>query len=95
MYNFHPINRASSDVYRVHSAAQLVLDTPASRSLRSQSLKAAFHYSIQLQTWFSTRFAARFSPSSCGFATHFRPEFDFFVENLVANGSRFAGSCVC
>ena len=28
--------------------------------------------------WFSTRFAARFSTSSCGFATRFRPAFDFF-----------------
>jgi len=36
------------------------------------SVKAAFHYSSQLQTWFSTRFAARFSTSSCGFATRFR-----------------------
>jgi len=41
-------------------------------------LKAAFHYSSQLQTSFSTRFAARFSTSSCGFATRFRPAFDFF-----------------
>jgi len=49
----------------------------------------------RLQTWFSTRFAARFSTSSCGFATRFRPAFDFFVENLVANCSRFAGSCAC
>jgi len=32
-------------------------------------------------------------PSSCGFATRFRPAFDFFVENLVANRNRFAGSC--
>ena len=46
-------------------------------------LRATFHYSSQLQpakTWFSTRF----STSSCGFATCFRPAFDFFVENLVA-----------
>jgi len=35
-------------------------------------IKAAFHYSSQLQTWFSTRFAARFSTSLCGFATRFR-----------------------
>jgi len=35
-------------------------------------VKAAFHYSSQLQTCFSTRFAARFSTSSCGFATCFR-----------------------
>ena len=44
-------------------------------------LQAAFHHSSQLQTWlqtwFSTRFAARFSTSSCGFATRFRPAFDF------------------
>ena len=48
--------------------------------------KATFHYSRQLQTWsktrFLTRFANRFSTSSCGFATCFR---HFFVENLVAN----------
>ena len=41
-----------------------------------------FHYSSQLhtslQSWFSTRFAARFSTSTCGFATRFRPAFDFF-----------------
>jgi len=36
------------------------------------------HSSSQLQTWFSTRFAARFSTSSCGFATRFRPAVDFF-----------------
>jgi len=45
-------------------------------------VKAAFHYSSQLQTWlqtwFSTRFAARFSTSSCVYATRFRPAFDFF-----------------
>ena len=35
-------------------------------------LKAAFHYSSQLQTLFSTRFAARFSTSSHGFVTRFR-----------------------
>jgi len=45
-------------------------------------VKATFHYSSQLQTWFSTRFAARYSTSSCGFVTRFRL---FFVENLVAN----------
>jgi len=50
-------------------------------------LKATFHYSSQLQTWFLTRFAARFPTSSCGFATRFRL---FFVENLVANRSKFA-----
>ena len=48
-------------------------------------LKTAFHYSSQLQTWFSTRFAAKFSTSSCRFATRFRPAFDIFVENFVAN----------
>jgi len=42
------------------------------------AVKATFHYSSQLQTWFSTRFAARFSTSSCGFATCFRHAFDFF-----------------
>jgi len=56
-------------------------------------VKAAYLYYSQLQTWlqtwFSTRFAARFSTSSCGFATRCR----LFVENLVANRSRFAGSC--
>ena len=61
------------------------------------SEKTKFNYSSQLQTWlqiwFSTRFAARFSTSWCGFATRFRPAFDFFVENLVANRSMFAGSC--
>ena len=47
--------------------------------------KATFHYSSQLQTWlqtwFSIRFAAaaRFSTSSCGFATCFRHAFDFFL----------------
>ena len=39
-------------------------------------VKDAFHYSSQLQTWLqtslSTRFAARFSTSSCGFAPRFR-----------------------
>ena len=51
-------------------------------------IKTAFHYSsqlqtwLQVQTWFSTRFATRFSTSSCGFVTRFRL---FFVENLVAN----------
>ena len=35
-------------------------------------VKATFHHSSQLQTWFSTWFAARFSTSSCGFATRFR-----------------------
>jgi len=53
------------------------------------TVKATFHYSINLQTWLqtwlSTRFAARFSTSSCGFATCFRHAFEFFVENLVAN----------
>ena len=49
------------------------------------AVKATFHYSSKLQTWLSTRFAARFSTSSCGFATCFRHAFDFFVENLVAN----------
>ena len=53
--------------------------------LRPLSIKAAFHYSSQLQTWFSTKFAARFLTSSCVFATCFRPAFDFFVENLAAN----------
>jgi len=42
------------------------------------SLKAAFHHSSQLQTWFSTRFAAMFSTSSCGLATRFGPAFDFY-----------------
>ena len=41
-------------------------------------LKATFYYCSQLQTWLSTRFAARFSISSCGFATCFRHAFDFF-----------------
>jgi len=45
------------------------------------TVKAAFHYSSQLQTWlqtwFSTRSAARFSTSSCWCATSFRPAFDF------------------
>jgi len=54
-----------------------------------QTIKAAFHYSSQLQTWFLTRFAARFSTS---FVTTLS---NFFVENLVANHSRFAGSCAC
>ena len=53
---------------------------------RSCLHKATFHYSRQLQTWsktkFSTRFANRFSTSSCGFTTCF---WLFFVENLVAN----------
>ena len=40
--------------------------------------KAEFHYSSQLQTWFSTRFAAKFSTSWCWFATCFRPAFNFF-----------------
>ena len=53
-----------------------------------QTIKAAFDYSSQLQTWFSTRFAARFSTSSCGFATRFRPAFNFFVKYLVANDIR-------
>ena len=44
--------------------------------------KATLNYSSQLQTWFSTRFAARFSTSSCGFATCFRL---FLSKNLVAN----------
>jgi len=47
-------------------------------------LTATLHYSSQLQTWFSIRFAARFSTSSCGFATHFRLAFDFVVENVVS-----------
>ena len=50
-------------------------------SKRCLTIKAAFHYSSK----FSTRFTARFSTSSCGFATCFRHAFDFFVENLVAN----------
>jgi len=53
---------------------------------RVQQLKTTFHYSSQLQTWLQT-----WSTSSCGFATRFRPAFDFFVENR----SRFAGSCAC
>ena len=39
-------------------------------------VKATFHYSSQL---FSTRFAARFSTSSCGFATCFRHAFDLLA----------------
>jgi len=42
-------------------------------------VKSTFHYSIKLQTWLSTRFAARFSTSSCGFATCFQHAFDFFL----------------
>ena len=38
--------------------------------------KAAFHYSSQLQTWFSTRFAARFSTVRAGL----RHAFDYFCQ---------------
>jgi len=69
-------------------------------------VKATFHYSSQL---FSTRFAARFSTSSCGFATCFRHAFDFLSKiwsrtcciNLDMSiltqqvCSRFVGSCAC
>jgi len=36
------------------------------------SLQATFHYSSHLQTWLQTWFTARFSTSSCEFATCFR-----------------------
>jgi len=58
---------------------------PVQSSSRRAHFKTALHYSSQLLTWFSTKFAAKFSTSSCEFATRFRPAFDFFVENLVAN----------
>jgi len=64
-------------------------------TIQLSQVKAGFHYSSQLQTWFLTRFAVRFSTSSGGFAARFRPAFDFFVKNLVANCSRFTGSCTC
>ena len=38
-----------------------------------------------MQTWFSTRFAARFSTSSCGLRHAFDMLSTFFVEKLVAN----------
>jgi len=55
-------------------------------------VKAGVHYSSQLQTWFSTRFAARFSTSSWRFATRFRPAFDFFLSKTWSRTA--AGSLV-
>ena len=56
------------------------------------TVKATFHYSINLQTWLqtwlSTRFAARFSTSSCGFATCFRHAFDTLSNFLSKTWSR-------
>ena len=42
----------------------------------------------QLQTWFSTKFVARFSTSSCGFVTCFRHAFDFFCRKPGRDMSR-------
>jgi len=68
------------------------------------SIKATFHYSSQLQTWFLTRFAARFSTSSCRFATCFRlfcrkPSANLLHQSPHVENqdwcSRFVGSCAC
>ena len=56
----------------------LTLNTVFLELFNYRPIKAAFHYSSQLQTWFSTRLAASFSTSSCRCATRFRPTFDFF-----------------
>jgi len=51
------------------------------RCAAREPVKAALQYCSQLETWFSTRFTARFSTSLCGFVTRFRPAFDFFCRN--------------
>jgi len=72
--------------------------------MRRNTVKAAFNYSSQLQTCRTCRkpdckpgwkpgLRPGFRQVSAGCDT--LSAFDFFVENLVANRSRFAGSCAC
>jgi len=74
-----PMQQLAAHMKDTLSAATL-LTSGVGDWLRICWLKAAFHYSSKLQTWFSTRFAAKFSTSSCWFATCFWHAFDFFCQ---------------
>ena len=63
---------------------------PVFRMLRAHSIILA-----SCKPGFRSGLQPGFRQVRAGFATRFRPAFNFFVENLVANRSRFAGSCAC